>query len=241
MEATDGEIGKCEDLLFYDHSGHLAYFVVETGKWFSHNKVLIAPVAIDTEKARARAPGGMESIPSNLSKEKVESSPPYETDRPVSDEYSARLAFHYEWPYRVGDGSLWGTGVFAGDAPLGLDKTAPAPKEVENEGDRTLRSAKEILGYTVVSKDDMKAGAVSDVVVDPMLSALPYLRVRDKALFKPRDFILPWECVAGFSLASEEIQTTIDGAILKNAPEAPEKEAFSDSSVESSIRSYYRF
>jgi len=84
-------------------------------------------------------------------------------------------------------------------------------------------------------------GSASDVVVDPMLSALPYLRVRDKALFKPRDFILPWECVAGFSLASEEIQTTIDGAILKNAPEAPEKEAFSDSSVESSIRSYYRF
>lgn len=240
MEATDGEIGKCEDVLFYDGRGHVAYFVVTTGKWFTHNKVLIAPAGIDTEKARAQGPGELESIPSNLTREKVESSPPYESDKPVSDEYSERLALHYEWPYYVGDAGLWGPGVFSGEAPMGLDKTALDPEEVENKGNHTLRSVKEVIGYSVLSKDDAKIGKVSDVVLDPMLAALPYLRVREKGAIRSRDLIVPWECIEDFSLASESIQTTLSEAILENAPEAPEEEEFADSSVESAIRRYYQ-
>lgn len=69
MEATDGEIGQCVDVLFYDLRGHVAYFVVETGKWFTHNEVLIAPTGIDEEKIRTLAPGCPEPIPSTLTRE----------------------------------------------------------------------------------------------------------------------------------------------------------------------------
>lgn len=240
MEATDGEIGKCEDVLFYDGRGHVAYFVVKTGKWFSHNQVLISPAGIDTEKARAQAPGKLESVPGNLTREKVESSPPYDSDKPVSDEYRERLALHYEWPYYVGDAGLWGPSVFSSEAPVGLDKTAPDPGEVEDKGNHTLRSVKEVLGYSVMSKEDAKIGHLTDVVLDPMLVALPYLRVREKGALLSRDLIVPWERIVEFSLASGSIRTTLDEVILENAPEAPEGEAFADSSVESAIRRYYQ-
>jgi len=242
MEATDGEIGKCEDVLFYDKRGHVAYFVVETGNWFTHNKVLIAPPGIDREKTQAQAPGKLERIPSTLNREKVESSPPYDSDLPVSDEYRKRLALHYEWPpYVAGDASLWGPPLFASETVTPHSAaSALDPSEVEDEGNHTLRSVKEVRGYTVMSKENTEIGEVSDLVLDATLSALPYLRVREKAVLRSRGLILPWECITEFSLDSRCVRTNLDDAILKNAPEAPGEEELSDSSVENSIRRYYQ-
>ncbi|MFP4260235.1 MAG: PRC-barrel domain-containing protein [Opitutales bacterium] len=249
VAATDGEIGKCADVLFYDQRGHVAYFVVDTGKWFSHNKVLIGPTAIDTGKVQAKASRPLGAIPSTLTREKVEASPPYDSEKPVSDEYRERLAEHYKWPYEVGDTALWGPSVFAGETVAGGPDSSPAtdrpdsppdPEEVEEAGRNALRSAREIVGYRVISKDDTEIGKVSDVVLDTIFSALPYLRVRENAVLKPRDLIVPWECIAGFSLSAQDIRTTLDEAILSHAPEAPAEEEFSDSSVESAIRSYYQ-
>lgn len=240
MEATDGEIGKCEDVLFYDKRGHIAYLVVETGKWFTHNKVLIAPAGIDSEETRARAPGALECIPSTLTREKVEASPSYDADKPVSDEYRERLADYYKWPYEVGDAALWGPSIFSSETAAGRPDSAPEPEEVEERGNDTLRSAKEVVGYKLMSKEGSEIGEVADLVLDTTLWSLPYLRVRESALVRPRELIVPWEYVEAFSLASENIQTSLDAAILKNAPEAPREEEFSDSELEASIRNYYR-
>lgn len=236
IEAVDGEIGKCEDVLFYDKRGHVAYFVVETGKWFTHNKVLIAPDGIDSENVRTKVPGGLERIPSTLTREKVEASPPYDADKPVSDEYRERLAKHYEWPYDVG---LWGSGVFS-SGTIGHSDSVPDPREVEEKGNHNLRSAKEVVGYKVMSKESTEIGKVEDLVLDTTLWSLPYLRVRESALVRPRGLIVPWESIEAFSLASENIRTNLEDAILKNAPEAPREDAFSDGALEESIRNYYR-
>lgn len=87
---------------------------------------------------------------------------------------------------------------------------------------------------------DGEIGKVSDVVLDMTLYALPYLRVRENVPLRSRDLIVPWECIAEFSLAEQHIQTGLDDTILRNAPEAPEEEEASDSSVENAIRSYYQ-
>ncbi|MFO8027325.1 MAG: PRC-barrel domain-containing protein [Opitutales bacterium] len=240
MQATDGEIGKCEDVLFYDKRGHVAYFVVDTGNWFTENKVLIAPAGIDSEETRAKAPGALEHIPSTLTREKVEASPPYDADKPVSDEYRERLAEYYKWPYEVGDAALWGPSVFSSETAAGRSDSAPDPRDVEEESNHTLRSAKEVIGYKVMSQENTEIGEIADLVLDTTLWALPYLRVRESAVVRPRDLIVPWEYVEAFSLASENIRTSLDAALLKNAPDAPQEEEFSDSALEASIRNYYR-
>ena len=46
IRATDGVIGKVEDLYFDDEDWAIRYLVVETGSWASGRKVLISPIAI---------------------------------------------------------------------------------------------------------------------------------------------------------------------------------------------------
>jgi len=240
MAATDGEIGKCEDVLFYDHSGRIGYFVVTTGNWLSHRKVLIAPDGIDAEKAKDLTPGKPEPIPTTLGRKKVKESPPYESDQPVSDEHQARLAAHYDWPQTVGTGGFAAPSLLASETIAGRVQSAPDPGEVEEKDTDNLRSAREILGYKLISRENTNVGEVSDVVLNRSLSALPYLRIKEPDLLRARNWILPWECIANFDLSPETIRTTVENAILHNAPEAPEEGEFTDNAMERAIRNYFQ-
>ncbi|MFP4358608.1 MAG: PRC-barrel domain-containing protein [Puniceicoccaceae bacterium] len=239
MEATDGEIGECKDVLFYDRSGRIGYFVVRTGHWFSHRKVLIAPDGIDARKARDMAPGKGPAVPTSLSRRKIEESPPYESDRPVSDEYQERLAAHYGWPQTVGTGGFVAPSMLASETIAGRVQSGPDPSDVERKDSDNLRSARDILGYKVFSQESAAIGEVSDVVLDPKLSELPYLRIKESDLLRAKNILLPWERLTEFDLGSAHVRTTVGATILENAPEAPDAEEFSDSSVERAIRNYF--
>lgn len=238
-ESTEGDIGKTEDVLFYDHSGRIGYFVIKTGGWLSHRKVLVAPEGIDRAKARRTTPEKPNAIPTVLSREKIESSPPYESDRPVSDEYRKQLDAHYGWPQTVGAGGLTAPSVLVSEPIAPKSETAPDPEEIETEKAENLRSVREILQYRLTSHDSTEVGEISDAVLDRSLSALVYLCVKERDLLRPRSFILPWECIAHFDLASRSINTALERSILKNAPEAPAEDEFADNAVERAIRNYF--
>ena len=53
IRATDGVIGKVEDMYFDDEAWAIRYLVVDAGNWLSGRKVLISPVAIGHPAARA--------------------------------------------------------------------------------------------------------------------------------------------------------------------------------------------
>jgi len=103
-----------------------------------------------------------------------------------------------------------------------------------------MKIEKEVLGYSFMSKGNTEVGKVSDFILDTTLWALPYLRVKEKAVLRSREILVPWECLAEFRLANECISTNLDEAVLKNAPEAPREEELSDSSVERAIRDDYQ-
>ena len=46
IDAVDGEIGSVDDLYFDDQTWSVRYLIVDTGKWLSGRKVLVAPDAI---------------------------------------------------------------------------------------------------------------------------------------------------------------------------------------------------
>lgn len=94
MEATDGEIGHLEDFLFDDETWEIRYVIVDTKNWWPGKKVLLRPQWIKSVNWSKR------EIQANLARERIQASPEWNPDSPVSREYELRLHQHYGYaPY----------------------------------------------------------------------------------------------------------------------------------------------
>jgi sporulation protein YlmC with PRC-barrel domain len=95
--ATDGEIGRIDDIYFDDDQWVVRYLIVTTGDWLDERKVLISPYAVKVTDWTARA------TIVNLTREQVARSPGIDTDKPVSrqheSEYHNYYGFQEYWPY----------------------------------------------------------------------------------------------------------------------------------------------
>ena len=102
LGAIDGEIGKVIEFYFDDQSWTIRYLVAETGGWLSLRQVLISPYALGPAKEDARV------IPVDLTREQIEKSPSFNSDRPVSRQFERelllllRLAGLLGWPLCMG-------------------------------------------------------------------------------------------------------------------------------------------
>lgn len=76
--------------------------VVKTGSWLLGRKVLISTDAILKDLWEGQ------TVPVNLTKENVSSSPDIDTDKPVSRQQEQELFNHYPWK------NYWGGGFYAG-------------------------------------------------------------------------------------------------------------------------------
>jgi len=94
IQATDGEIGHLEDLLFDGETWEIRYAVIDTKNWWPGKKVLLRPQWIK------RVSWADHEIYVNMSREVIRKSPQWHAERPVSREYELRLHKHYGYaPY----------------------------------------------------------------------------------------------------------------------------------------------
>jgi len=93
---NDEKLGKIDDVIFDHASGLIRYVVVDTGGWLSTKKFIVP-----SERLRASAEH-KDDFAVDLSKEQVESLPPYDESHLESDQQWA----DYEGKYR----SKWDTG-----------------------------------------------------------------------------------------------------------------------------------
>ena len=109
IEATDGGIGRIDELLFDDERWVVRYVVVDTGKWLPGRRVLISPISIEfADKAR-----GVVAL--HLDKNRIRDSPDLDADAPVSRQREVEFYAYYGYgPYWAGPG-LWGPAVAARD------------------------------------------------------------------------------------------------------------------------------
>jgi len=90
FHACDGDVGAVDDFLVDDNSWHVRYVVVDTGTWLSGRSVLVAPgwiESIDWPASRVTA---------QVSKQQVETSPPYDPRTPLARGDEERLHEHYD-------------------------------------------------------------------------------------------------------------------------------------------------
>ncbi|MFT5467046.1 MAG: sporulation protein YlmC with PRC-barrel domain [Verrucomicrobiales bacterium] len=162
IHATDGDFGKVVDCLFDDKEWGLRYLVVHTHGLLNRHDVLISPRDLDQPEV-----GWFDRhVPVKLTKQEIEDSPSVDMQKPVSqlyeEEYSRYHQHHVYW-----EGSMiWGSTIFpnlkADDRSKGLDALHEA--RMKWIGDRTLRSAKEVIGYAVTASDG-DIGVVADLIL----------------------------------------------------------------------------
>jgi hypothetical protein len=89
IQATDGQVGHVEDFIVEDDTWRIRYLVVDTRNWLPGRKVILSPlwaVAVDW-------PG--KKVHVDITREKVKSSPKYDSKAPLQRRYEAKLFDHY--------------------------------------------------------------------------------------------------------------------------------------------------
>jgi hypothetical protein len=90
--ATDGEIGHASDFIAQTQDWTIRYLVVDTGHWFTNNKVLISPSWIK------RIVWHESSIEVSQSREKIKNAPEFDPAAPVNRTFEERMYDYYGQP-----------------------------------------------------------------------------------------------------------------------------------------------
>ncbi len=171
IRATDGELGKVEEFIFDDETWGIRYLVANTGTWLSGRKVLIATAALK------KAPDWrLRTLPVELTREQVRSSPDIDTARTVTRLHELELHKHYAWP------PYWGENLYAGTLSGGVifpqvrekREEAEKPEPAGPPEESRLQSTRAVTGYSLHAADGL-IGHVEDFIVDDEKWAIRYL------------------------------------------------------------------
>jgi len=196
LSATNGEVGKIEEIYFDDRNWVIRYLVVKTGNWLSGRKVLISPEAFD------RARWNDETFPVHLTKEQILNSPDVNTDRPLSSKHIASINKYFLWQTFIDDG-------FYAPAHCDLpDVTENAETDNQSEDHVHVRSTRQTKGFRIHAKDG-EIGYVSDFIVSDEDWKMKYLVVAAKNIFGDRKILISIRDIRETKWASSDIYLDI--------------------------------
>lgn len=162
IDATDGEMGKIEDLYFDDEKWALRYAVVDSRKWLPSKRVLLSPTAfinMNDQKERVEV---------EYDKDTIRNSPSVPEDVSITKDLETSLAGYYGWNQYWAGSMLWGVQ----DSPINnIHDDAMVEGQLRDElqmnenKEHSLRSEDETLQANVHA-DDGKLGQVVDMIVD---------------------------------------------------------------------------
>ncbi len=200
---SDGQVGTLSDLFFDDQSWSIRYLIADTGNWLSVNKVLLAPDAISDSA------WNHQQIRLNLSGEKIKSSPPVDSEKPVSRRLLETLHGHYGWP------------AYAGS-------TVPVPPDTHKEiadqivanddFDPNLRSVNEITGYHVEGSNG-DIGHIEDFILDDSDWQLRYLVVDTKNWWPGRKVVIDPKWTEEIDWHQRKFHLSMTKEQIKDSPE----------------------
>jgi hypothetical protein len=210
IRATDGEIGKVEELYFDDELWAIRYLTVETGNWLGERKVLISPFAIlQTDWKTGR-------IDVSLTRKQIENSPNIDTHRPVSRQHEADYFGYYGYPYYWEGPYMWGPRYY----PMGMDpiKTPHAKRSGKGSNDSHLRSTEGVGGYHIEAQDG-EIGHVGQFIVDDQAWAIRYLEVATKNWWPGKTVLLSPAWVERVSWEESKVFVAVTREAIQTGPE----------------------
>lgn len=220
--ASDGDIGRVDELYFDDEHWAVRYMVVDTGGWLDGRKVLISPYSV------VRADPQQKTVEVSLTRKQVEDSPPIDAHQPVSRRHEADYLQYYGYPTYWGGAEMWGLGGYPLVMPLASTtaagiaeadaETRAAASEDENAEDSHLRSTKDVTGYHIQASDD-SFGHVEDFLVDPESWAIRYL-VIDTRNWVPgsKRVLVSTNWIDRVEWADSKVHTRLGKEAIRSAP-----------------------
>ena len=207
IQAADGEIGNVDDFYFDESEWETRYLVINTGPWILGDKVLVSPVAL------GKPNWAEENFPVNLTRKQILESPNVNSALPISKQQQIALHEYYRWP------AYW-----IPSTPFSTSRVsavAPSKKEVVErmmQENATLRSAKEVIGYTV-NGEDGKLGQVDDIILDDETWKLVYLVLDTSTILqqgKQTLIAIPW--TQWISHQDHEVRLDLNQQIIEDGP-----------------------
>lgn len=210
VRATDGEVGKPDEVFFDDETWAVRYLVVNTGNWLTGRLVLIAPVAISEINDADHA------LQVSLTRRQVESSPTTDTKKPISRRYEEEYYKHYEWtPY-------WGAAVAAEPhippSARTLAQSVDAERVPVSEIEEShLRSSAEVTGYYIEARDG-EIGHVDDFIIDLKDWSLGYLQVDTRNWWPGKKVLVSPSWIEGVNWQDRKVLIDLKREVIQGAP-----------------------
>jgi len=224
LGAIDGEIGKVIEFYFDDQSWTIRYLVAETGGWLSLRQVLISPYALGPAKEDTGI------IPVDLTREQIEKSPSFDSDRPVSRQFEREYYSYYGWPGYWGGAYAWGSSPYpmrgrrdwseADRQARGLDDYSDAAHRATNE-DPHLRSTADVTRHDIQAQDG-EIGHVGDFVIDDETWAIRYLIVDTRNWWPGKKVLISTQWIERISWTESKVFINLTRDAIKRAPEYTE-------------------
>ena len=163
---ADGQLGAIQDVYVDDALWVVRYLVVEPTSLRRDDWFLVSPIAVERVASEER------NVLVQLPRERLETAPGIDLDKPVSASGESHYYDHFGWPYYWQGGALWGGTMTPMPAVPPTVAEAVGERGPEGESvspaassDRHLRSVSEMTGYHVRASDD-EIGHVEDFLVD---------------------------------------------------------------------------
>jgi hypothetical protein len=215
LGASDGDLGHVKDFYFDDQSWAVRYVIADTGTWLTSRQVLLSPQAF----------GGLHQAGKvmrvNLTRKKIEDSPPIEWHKPVSRQYEEDYYRYYGWPYYWQGDGLWG---MSGFPILELPPTSPPDQKAtainpkQQNSDAHLRSTQAVNGYHIKATDGL-LGHVCDFMMDDQSWAIHQLVVKTGHRFSGKEVQIPTDKVGRISYDDSTVFVNLTREAVEQSPE----------------------
>ena len=116
VHATDGGIGHVDDLLVDDETWAIRYLIVNTHRWWSDRRVLVAPRWID-DVSWSRA-----TVSVDVTRRAINGAPPYDSEAQLDRQREQALHDHYDRP------GYWTAPTRSRHAPRPAHNAVPADR-----------------------------------------------------------------------------------------------------------------
>lgn len=165
ISAQDGDGGTLHDVYFDDVFWKIHYLIVDTGTWFSENRVLISP-----GMAGKPFSGFEKNLPVNLTVQQVKNSPKHDQAKPVSLQLTRNLVDYYRMQWQMLSGGMTQHSVpdFSDFAAARMVDKRIRHNRQNVEENHHLRSLREIRQYLIVAQNEI-VGQFDDLIVNDEL------------------------------------------------------------------------
>jgi uncharacterized protein YrrD len=213
--ATDGVIGKVDDLYFDDEDWGVRYLVVNTGSWLSNRKVLISPIAVGHAGWMAKR------LPVALTRAQIEGSPDIDTRKPVSRQHEAEYFRYYGYPYYWGGAGLWGMGAYPGslttEGRVEEELKAHGTGPTSTPNDCHLRSSNAVIGHHIGATDG-EIGHLEDLLIDDHTWAIRYLIVNTSNWWSGHRVLVSPDCIRDVSWSEAKVSVGLTRQAVSESP-----------------------